>query len=520
MRCIALLFVTVRLLGDVACAAEPQLPRAIPCFRLQINIAEASAFSKEFAAALEASDNLASVLEISESVTDGQLKPNAQVMYQYNLFTSRAGVLVDMAYPADLISATDAAGEAALLAESADYLVLAVFISDDDHDSEPVRSAYSKNGQDVLNHITRHPTSDALRFEVLPSKLKSTHVESQLRAQMAAALTTAQQRDGELASTYALRSAVAQFGVDVAAMCLSDLESFAIGVGQDSDKQTVQVQCRSQVHQRSKLHELVGELGQRRNRVLSYLHPANNGYLAVSLPVPGLVADALGQSGLQGSLMGPLVLLLPPASHVPESRLIASICESNTLEFIAQSFEGPDGASALMYVVPLQGGTTGAFSGLTEGRTGLDVDGHPVVQIPGADLKISGQDFGTYLVETDSCFGLMICTRPALRLLAESIRRDFREHPAARQFSRSIATADFPLNNTVVQHLYDLEDLFPAITTEESPQARVQMHLAIDGDQILLTSNFEKDAAVVGMQLWDVAIGAIVGGLERLIDPD
>lgn len=520
--------------SSLARSGDPPLPRAIPVFRLQCDIFEGVTLNRQFQAVWGDDAGLPDVLEISGQFSDEVgLEEGWQILQQFDLCKTGRGYVASVVVPrrshAVLEESDDVRNQ---LTVHGEYAAVAfgkygdrVFEPDSD-DYDRFRQAYAPNLRAALQHVADSPTRDVARFDVFPARLKATFVRPRLEGLLASALTWAQRGDDEPEAAHAVRSAGVQFLTDLAAMCLSDLDLLSVGFRRGATEGTVQASFFAEAHRNSELHAAMSDFGEVRNRSLSYLHPGHEGFLAITLPLPDKLAEALAHPYFANFADSDYGFSIGGAKSVAGRemrRVRESVSASQKVELLVQTLPCADGSTATVFIIPLRAGSAGdrETTGIRHAaytQSDSEIDGHPVYLVPDFDAGVPEHSYSLRIVETDHCVAAFVGTEPAQSLFRGVIQRDFEEPPGARRFSRSAVAIDMPLSCPILRDVLDIDLLPESLEDGEPLQSRMTLNVSVDGPDFTITADFEKHATLLGCALMELPFSALEAGLESLTD--
>lgn len=509
LRFALLMLVAVVTTCSIGTSADAPFPQITPVFRLQTNTYEALQLQKQLQSTWGESADIPDSIGMFLGM-HGEYVPeqNQQVVIQVDFTQSGKGFVQEIIYPATLDILEQLSGDDntkwITVGEYAGMIQAAISGTEDEQlNSEDAIAAYGEHLRKTAQGVNDDPLSGVLRYEFYPTQLRNTYADSKLRSLIALAATLAQRRDNEEPDAHAVRSAGIRFLTDSGQMCLQHLDTMAVGLRRDNNEQSVEATIEFETTRKSPLADVFKQLGQVRNRSLSYLHPAHEGLASVALPLPEALADPVVLTRLIGSTPFVEEMDSSPILEAVIQRLCNSCCQVGRFEVLAQTVPCNDKSSALAIVFPLRDGQVGALSqsGIQQvGITSSDFhfDGGAAWCLTPDLMNDGGHQYSLHIAESESCIAFLIGTDAAHPVYRDILQRDFKESPAAGRYANSAIAIDLPLNSEWPSRLLDLDDLWGQLKSNQEPKTRLAAFVDVHTDKLQLVTRFEDDAALFG----------------------
>lgn len=508
-------------------ASEPVFPKAVPVVRYHLNPLELTRMAASHGAIWGAEKAKSELLENADDILEGQTpQPGWQVMQQIDLLQEVPGYMYELVCPRQTKMAQEVLKmgdiQEVQLTMDETHLVFCGLESGsiEDLDEKPGRvlSYYRSQLADTLAYLNARPLHRGVRIELLPSVILSTNARDRVRGALAMADTLAQQRDDELKSDQAVRAAMLQLAADAGQLCLSDAEALTLEVGSGRVAGELEVEVRVAAKNRSRLHQLLGDLEQNRNRSVQWLHPTHTGYFTVSLPCPDNVAQTLAERGHLHGLSEKLGGMFWSLDLLPVARLMDSDRQEGKLELLVQTVPCSDGSSAAVWIWPCRNGQTDTIRQVSWLKpSSREIAGHPVLQ--DGEVDLGDRRVRLSVVQTDQCIAAVIGTDAAPDMLEEILGRDYEESATARQLARSVVAADLGLDHPVLEEVLELSELLPTDRESEPVEARLKIRSEFDRTGSVVTLHVQKHASAIGMVALDASLeqvtrlfGFLMGG--------
>jgi len=530
LRFVLLTLVAVATTSPTAASADPPFPRISPVLRFQCNTYEALQLKKQLQATwgdnVDIPETVSSLLEMGGAQVP---KRDGQVAVQVNFTQSKKGYIQEIVVPATATVLKELLdNESTTSLTVGDYVGIihaAITGSDDNQMSaEDAFAAYGENLRKTLHNVDADPIPDVLRYESYPSQLKATYARTKIQGLMASAATLAQRRDGEDESIHRVRSVGAQFLIESGQICLEHLEQFTVAMQRVESDRSAEVSLSLKTNRKSPLAAAFDDVGQVRNRSLSYLHPDYQDFAAIALPIPDLLADPAVLAGI--------LRMTPLAQEFGESpvldavfeRLSESACQSNMIEVLVQSIPCSDGSTSLAIVCPLRDGQAGSLERSGIQQVGFspspnDVERGTCYRLTPSLVDIDTPHYSLDIAETEECIAFLIGTDAANSTFRTIIQRDFDESPAARRYGTSAIAADVSLSAEWASRILRISNDWKGCKSKQPLKTRLTVFTDVDQGKLEVIARFEEDAALMGALYVDLVwASAMESGFEWLVE--
>lgn len=490
-------------------SADAPFPRISPIFRIQSNTYEALQLKKQLQVTWGDNTDLPEGVFMYEGFLEGESpRTSWQVAAQVNLMQTKKGVVQEIIMPATADTLDELPDNYSnALIRSGDYVgFIQASITDGDTEELTPQAALRTFGENLLttlHDIDANPVLDILRVEFYPTRLRNTFAHSKLRAWIASAATLAQRRDNEEPDAHAVRSAGIRFLTDAGQMCLQHLATMAVGLRRGDNEQSVEATIEFETTRKSPLTDVFKQVGQVRNRSLSYLDPAHEGLVSVALSLPEALADPVVLTRLIGSI--PFVEEMDsfPILEAVIQRLCNSCCQVGRFEVLAQTVPCNDKSSALAIVIPLRDAQVGALSQSGIQQVGMassdfHFDGGAAWCLTPDLMNDGGHQYSLHIAESESCIAVLIGSDAAHPVYRDILQRDFNESSAARRYANSAIAIDMPLNSEWPSQLLDLDDLWAQRKSKLELKTRLTALVDVTDSKLEVVTRFEDDAALFG----------------------
>jgi|GEM_PF-6812279 len=509
LRFALLMLVAVVTTSSIGTSADDPFPPINPVFRLQSNTYEALQLQKQLKSTWgESADIPDSIGMFLELYGDNGPEHDQQVVIQANFTQSKKGFVQEIIYPATSPVLEELSGDKntkwITVGDYAGVIHAAISGTEDEEpNSEVSLAAYGEHLRKTAQGVNDNPLSGVLRYEFYPTQLRNTYAYSKLRSLIALAATLAQRRDNEEPDAHALRSAGIRFLTDAGQMCLQHLATMAVGLRRGDNEQSVEATIEFETTRKSPLTDVFKQVGQVRNRSLSYLHPAHEGLVSVALSLPEALADPVVLTGLIGSI--PFVEEMDsfPILEAVIQRLCNSCCQVGRFEVLAQTVPCNDKSSALAIVIPLRDAQVGALSQSGIQQVGMassdfHFDGGAAWCLTPDLMNDGGHQYSLHIAESESCIAVLIGSDAAHPVYRDILQRDFNESSAARRYANSAIAIDMPLNSEWPSQLLDLDDLWAQRKSKLELKTRLTALVDVTDSKLEVVTRFEDDAALFG----------------------
>jgi hypothetical protein len=359
-----------------------------------------------------------------------------------------------------------------------------------------------------------------------PQQLGKSLLRHSINAYRAELLADAQRRNNDTDFLYECRSVTQRGLVSLLDTFFNDIQSLECSLDWSQDDHSLTITARIVARNKSPLDQYIATIGSTGNRSLSWLHPDHTSFITTSLPIPDLIRDALPQ--IANTTAAGLKEELGLSEHGVQQTilLVNQFSEQGFAETLIQAIPSPDGSTAVIGMVPLQGDISFSPTLLELVSTATDspwetsvtdIDGWPVHRIhkPATDFNISSD---LYLIATDHCLGWMAGSEETLSIFENVVQRQYSPDETGNRFRRSALAARTTLSQMSASFFDGEISEFVPPTAADADTPRDQIEVVIDTEPhcLLLTARFQADASQLGICVFDLALEEFLDWFQEL----
>ncbi len=386
----------------------------------------------------------------------------------------------------------------------------------------------------LLKDVESNRVSQTLSISAKPRKVGRSPLKPMLASMKATLLTHAQQRDNDDPLSATSRSFVFKSFAAWFDALFEDTETFELNFDFSESQQTSLVELKLAAAENSTLDQYISRLSKVRSRSLSYLHPDNEAFLSMSIPLPKLLTDLLPQLSSESlvALQSAVGMSETPSPALAE--VIRQLVERSQLDLLLQAVPLPSGGRAAIMVLPLDSASAlepasiQLISGLADSHWSLndgEVAGYALHTLDGQQFgfgaDLGGIDGDVYFVMTEHCLAIAVGEEELLDVLEEVITRGFDPPRAASLFARSAFAAQFRGRLFSDLEFTDVPDgIQNRLKEDEEAEIHDNVTFALNtaAQQLTISATFDPDALVAALATHEFCVEVLSAGIESLTD--